>query len=222
MTRRVLGVVFGVTLALLVLRLPPARSAAGGVDALVSDDGGRPLADAVVSRVPMGGEAPAPRAPAATMDQVNKEFVPAVLPVVVGTPVNFPNRDNIRHHVYSFSAAKKFELPLYMGKPASPIVFDKPGTVTLGCNIPDWMVGYVYVVATPWFAKTGADGRARVGEVPPDTYEARVWHPRMRLEPEKTGKQVTVAAGEPGQVAFALALKPERRVPRREYGTPQS
>jgi len=92
----------------------------------------------------------------------------------------------------------------------------------LGCNIHDWMAGYIYVLATPWFTKTGADGRARVRDVPPDTYDVRVWHPRMKSEPEKTGKPVTVAVGEPGQVTFTLALKPDHRAPRREYGTPQS
>lgn len=86
-----------------------------------------------------------------------------MLPVYVGTRVTFPNRDNIRHHVYSFSSAKKFELPLYIGTPAAPVVFDKPGVVALGCNIHDWMLAYIYVLTTPHFAKTAADGKARLG-----------------------------------------------------------
>jgi plastocyanin len=168
----------------------------------------------------------APRTAPAVMDQQNKEFVPHVLAVPLGTPVAFPNRDNIRHHVYSFSTAKRFELPLYIGTPATPVVFDKPGVVVLGCNIHDWMVGYVYVVATPYFAKTGPDGRAHVSELPPGGYEARVWHPRMKGEPEKTGRPLTIAAGEPDRLTFALALKSEPRGPRRPdgptYERPQS
>ena len=72
-----------------------------------------------------------------------------------------PNRDNIRHHVYSFSPAKRFELPLYAGVPTQPVLFDKAGVVVLGCNIHDWMIGYIYVSDSPWFGKTGADGTVR-------------------------------------------------------------
>jgi hypothetical protein len=149
------------------------------------------------------------------MDQVNKEFVPPVLPVVVGTPVSFPNRDNIRHHVYSFSPPKKFELPLYIGTPAAPVVFDKPGPVALGCNIHDWMVAYVYVVTTPHFARTTADGKARLAGLPAGPYEARVWHARLRGEPMV--KPITIAGDEEGRVSFSLTLRPESRpAPRRE------
>src|SRR6202008_4939692 len=133
-----------------------------------------------------GAAAPAPRtAASAVMDQQGKEFVPFVLPVAVGTPVTFPNRDNIRHHVYSFSASKRCELPLYIGTPAAPVVFDKPGSVVLGCNIHDWMVGYVYVLATPYFVKTGPDGRAQLTNVAPGSYEACGWHTRRTTETEK-------------------------------------
>jgi plastocyanin len=203
------------TAALAVLGRPGplAVGAAGaGLEAIVRDDAGQPLADAVVSVTTAGAPA-RPRATTAVMDQHDKTFVPNVLPVPVGTPVSFPNRDNIRHHVYSFSPAKRFELPLYIGTPAAPVVFDRPGVVVLGCNIHDWMVGYIYVSATPYFARTGEDGRARLADVPAGTHEARVWHPRMRLEPEKTAKPVTIAPGQPGQVAFVVALKPERRAP---------
>jgi plastocyanin len=210
--------------ALLAAHDSPALSTTGVLEATVKDERGAPVADAIVSLTPTGAAAAAPRAATAVMDQQNKEFVPNVLPVLVGTAVAFPNRDNIRHHVYSFSAPKRFELPLYIGTPAAPVVFDKPGVVVLGCNIHDWMVGYVYVVPTPYFGRTAADGRVTLPEVPSGTYEARVWHPRMRGEPEKTGKPSTVTAGEPAHVIFALTLKPERKpVPRPSYETaPQS
>jgi plastocyanin len=189
----------------------------------VKDDRGKPIADVIVSLTPPG-PAPAPRPAPVVIDQQNKEFVPPILAVQVGTSVTFPNRDNIRHHVYSFSPAKRFELPLYIGTPAAPVVFDTPGVVVLGCNIHDWMVGYVYVLATPYFARTAEEGKARLADVPPGAYEARVWHPRMKGEPEKTGKPITITTGDPGQVTFVLALKPERRPPPRPLyeGTPQS
>jgi plastocyanin len=190
-----------------------ARS--GLVEAIVTDDKGKPIGDAVVSLTVVGAPAPAPARTTLIMDQQNKEFVPYVLPIYVGTPVSFPNRDNIRHHVYSFSAPKKFELPLYIGTPAAPVVFDKPGVVALGCNIHDWMLAYVYVVSTPHFAKTGADGKAQLEGLTPGSYEARVWHPRLRGETEKTAKPVTLSAGEPARAAFVVSLKSEWRVPRR-------
>jgi plastocyanin len=193
----------------------PASTQTAGMEATVKDERGKPVADAVVSLTAPGAAAPPPRAASAVMDQQNKEFVPLVLPVTVGTPVAFPNRDNIRHHVYSFSAAKKFELPLYIGTPATPVVFDKPGSVVLGCNIHDWMVGHIYVLNTPYFVKTPESGSARIAEVPPGTYEARVWHPRLKLETEKTARPVTITAGEPATVTFTVDLKPDRRPIRR-------
>jgi len=198
-----------------------ARS--GPVEAVVTDEKGKPVPDAVVSLTALGAPAPTPAKTTLIMDQHDKEFVPHVLPVYVGTPVNFPNRDNIQHHVYSFSAPKKFELPLYIGTPAAPVVFDKPGVVALGCNIHDWMLAYVYVMTTPYFAKTAADGKARLEGLAPGAYEARVWHPRLRGETEKTAKPLTLAAGEPAQAAFVVSLKAEWRVPRREpYQAPGS
>jgi len=192
-----------------------AQGRAGPVEASVTDDKGKPIEDAVVSLISPGAPAAAPAPATEVMDQHDREFVPYVLPVYVGARVNFPNRDNIRHHVYSFSAPKKFELPLYIGTPAAPLVFDKPGVVALGCNIHDWMLAYIYVLTTPHFAKTAADGKARVDGLAPGAYEARVWHPRLRGDTEKTGKPLTLAAGEPAQVAFVVSLKTEWRIPRR-------
>lgn len=181
----------------------PAR--AGPIEASVVDDKGKPIEDAVVSLVPAAGATPVGPATTAVMDQVDKEFVPHVLAVPVGAAVRFPNRDNIKHHVYSFSPPKKFELPLYSGSPASPVIFDKPGVIVLGCNIHDWMVAYVYVAETPYFAKSAADGRARIADVPAGAWEARVWHPRMRIAPEKTTRAVTLPGAD--QLAWTLSLK---------------
>jgi plastocyanin len=192
-----------------------AQAPSGPVEATVADEKGKPIEDAVVSLTPLGATPTAPPTATAVMDQHDKEFVPYVLPVYVGTRVNFPNRDNIRHHVYSFSSAKKFELPLYIGTPAAPVVFDKPGVVALGCNIHDWMLAYIYVLTTPHFVKTAADGTARLEGLAPGTYEARVWHPRLRGDTEKTGKPLPLAAGEPAQVVFVVSLKSEWRVPRK-------
>ncbi|WP_369975916.1 methylamine utilization protein [Xanthomonas bundabergensis] len=168
-------------LALALAALLPAVVAAAPVTVVVADAAG-PLSDAVVSLHPAAAAAPrqvaATVANAATMDQVDSQFVPAVLAVQAGTWVRFPNSDQIRHQVYSFSPAKRFELPLYQGSAAKPVRFEQPGLVTVGCNIHDWMLGYVMVLDTPYFAVTGADAQVRL-EVPPGAYELRVWHPRL-------------------------------------------
>jgi plastocyanin len=171
--RRSGGWVFAVVLG----SLTPA--AGGELVVEVHDAKGRPLPDAIVTAT---GPAPVKggERPAATIDQIDQEFVPRVSAVRVGTAVRFPNQDNIRHHVYSFSPAKQFELPLYKGTQAAPVVFDRPGLVVLGCNIHDWMLGYLYVVETPWFARTGADGRARLTGLPDAPLEIAALHPRAR------------------------------------------
>ena len=192
-----------------------AQARSGPVEAVVTDEKGKPVEDAVVSLTSLGAPAPAPPPAKVIVDQIDKEFVPFVLPVYVGSSVSFPNRDNIWHHVYSFSSPKKFELPLYIGTPAAPIVFDKPGVVALGCNIHDWMLAYIYVLTTPSFVKTAADGKGRLEGLAAGAYEARVWHPRLRVDTEKTAKPLTLATGEPAQVAFVVSLKSEWRIPRR-------
>jgi len=219
-------VLLGTLLALVLLspRVVPFVAASASLEIMVKDEKGKPLGDAVVWLASTTGAVPAPRPATAVMDQQNKTFVPLVLAIPMGTSVSFPNRDNIRHHVYSFSTAKRFELPLYIGTPAAPVVFDKPGVVVLGCNIHDWMVGYIYVSATSHFAKTADDGLGRLADIAPGAYEARVWHPRMRAEPDKIGKAITLADGDPGRIDFVLALKPERKVypPPTTYDRPQS
>jgi plastocyanin len=159
----------GVTLAVAGLWASAAGPAtAADVTAAVRDLGNQPIEDVVVLAAPEGRAAPLPEKPGREIvDQINLEFVPHVKPVVVGSPVYFPNKDDVRHHVYSFSPAKRFELPLYSGTPAAPVVFDRPGIVAIGCNIHDWMLGYIYVAETPYLARTGADGRARLEACPP-------------------------------------------------------
>jgi plastocyanin len=151
-------------------------AAAAELTATIVDVDGKPLVDAIVyvtgKNAAVGGT---PRN--ARLDQVNKTFVPRVSVVQTGTSVDFPNSDDIRHQVYSFSPAKVFTLKLYAGKPAQPIVFDKPGVVVLGCNIHDTMVAWVLVVDTPWFAKTDAQGHAVIAGLPAGSYELQAWHP---------------------------------------------
>jgi plastocyanin len=202
--------------ALALLAVLGWRGSAGAaqISATVTDQEGAPLADAVVVAVPAQG-APPPAAPAREIvDQIGQEFVPRVKPILVGTSVFFPNKDNIRHQVYSFSATKQFELPLYAGTPAKPVVFDKPGVVVLGCNIHDWMIGYIYVSESPYFAKTGADGKARLADLPALGYRVRVWHPRLQGVEAATQQTADLGAQPSAELSWKLALKPEMRIRR--------
>jgi plastocyanin len=182
---------------------------------LVRDHHGKLVSDAVVVATPSDPKVtPRSKPPADSVDQVDKQFVPYVKPVFVGSKVRFPNSDKIRHQVYSFSPTKKFELPLYGGTDAPPVVFDKPGVVVLGCNIHDWMVGYIYVSESPFFAKTEAAGTAAIDDLPPGDYTVRVWHPGMEHGEETTARQVTLNAAAPTNLEWNLSLKPLFRVPR--------
>ena len=127
----------------------------------VSDAAGKPVADAVVFLDSAEAHKQVKPLAGVEMAQEKRQFVPGVLVVPVGTEVLFPNRDSVRHHVYSFSPAKKFELKLYSGTPSNLVLFDKSGVVTLGCNIHDQMVRWVLVVDTPYYPPAPLRPRAR-------------------------------------------------------------
>jgi len=184
-------------LALLLSFSVAARAATLTVD--VRDARGAGVADAVVYAVPEGRDVP-PARRTAIMDQKNRMFVPHVLPIQTGTSVRFPNSDDIRHQVYSFSAAKTFQLPLYTGTPSNPIVFDKAGVASLGCNIHDRMSAYIVVVDTPHFAATGGNGRVSLESLAAGKYSVHVWHPELRAEPVS----VTVTSTQRLPLTFTL------------------
>ena len=167
------------------------------------DQSGQPLVDAVVTlQGPIGQP---PGLLKADMDQRNQHFAPHVLAVHSGTPIKFPNSDNIRHQVYSFSAAKRFELRLYEGTPSDPVLFDKPGVVVLGCNIHDWMLGYVYVTDDPRFGVTDKSGQLTL-DAPAGTYHATLWHPQALDMQAVDGGEVKIATAGTRQV-FALTIE---------------
>ena len=144
----------------------------------VTDQHGRPVADALVHAP--GSMRPAADATSrsATIGQRDLEFEPRFSAVGTGTTVHFPNFDRSRHHVYSFSPAKVFELKLYRGETAEPVTFDAPGIVTLGCNVHDWMVAWIYVVDSARWQLTDASGSATLDVADGEPLE--VWHPFLR------------------------------------------
>jgi plastocyanin len=165
------------TAALLGLAAAGATAAEVTVNVLSSD--GRPLADAVVFLESTAARAAVRPAHGIEIEQAERRFTQRVTVVPVGSEVRFPNRDTVRHHVYSFSPAKTFELKLYTGTPANPVLFDRPGIAVLGCNIHDAMIAWVVVVETPYHGLSAAAGQVRMANVPPGSYRLRTWHPAL-------------------------------------------
>ncbi|MDI1351125.1 methylamine utilization protein [Aquabacterium sp.] len=170
---RALNALGAVTLVML-----PCLATAVPIEVTVQDARNTPLNDAVVSIEVKGVKPTAAAGTQAELAQRNRSFAPSVLPIQTGTLVQFPNLDTVRHHVYSFSATRPFEIKLYAGTPASPVTFDKAGTAVLGCNIHDRMAGFIHVVNTPYFAKTSAFGVAQL-DVPAGEHTVQIWHPSL-------------------------------------------
>jgi len=172
--------------------LPVAAHAAPVVIDVRGFDG-KPLPGAVVT-------IETPKAPGVTVrgpymiEQRDIAFQPHVLIVPVGATVGFPNRDRVRHHVYSFSKARKFDLKLYGQEESRTVLFDRPGVVPLGCNIHDSMSGFVFVTATPFAGLTDQAGHVSIAGVPPGTATVRVWHPSIRAPGSTASQPIDVAA----------------------------
>ena len=200
-----------------------ALLAAGGVlaaslEVTVRDERGNPVENAVAYATPKGAPAPAGPKRTAAIEQIDKTFVPHVTVVQTGTTVQFPNRDPIRHHVYSFSPAKSFEIKLYAGTPPTPVLFDKPGEVVLGCNIHDNMLSYLYVTTRPLYAVTDGQGRATFRGLGAGTFTSFVWHPDLKDDRgERPGPSAELGATE----ARELSLRDEMRAARRTQLPPR-
>lgn len=176
--------------------LAAASSSAGAatLQVNVAEASGKALPEAVVFLESASAKSAAKPLQNVEIGQQARQFTPQVNVVTAGTSVTFPNRDNVRHHVYSFSPAKTFELKLYTGTLASPVVFDKPGIAVLGCNIHDNMAAWVVIVETPYYGRSGADGKLTLANVPPGDYRLRVWHTRLPVGAPALDQPVTVAA----------------------------
>lgn len=192
-----------------LLRVAPAAAASLAITAQLPD--GRPLADAVVTIQPVGKKVSPPAPIKAVMDQMNRMFYPEVIVIPVGSTVSFPNSDSVSHQIYSFSPAKRFQLPLYRGKPYSPVLFDRTGVVILGCNIHDWMIGYIDVTDAPFYGTTDAQGTWSA-ELPAGRYEITVWHPRMREQTPALVRDLSVDAKDRATLTLQLT-KPLRPAP---------
>jgi plastocyanin len=197
-----------------LLSLLPATTSAAApnapLDIRVTDAAGKPVSGAVVFLdSPQAHEQVRPLA-GAEVAQVERRFAPAVSVVTLGTPVTFPNLDTVRHHIYSFSPIKRFEIKLYVGTPTAPVVFDQPGIAVLGCNIHDQMAAWIVVVATPWFGRTDDTGRwtaSAAASAPPGRYALRAWHAGMPAGAAPVEQALTVEAAGARAVVIVPSVK---------------
>ncbi|MBT4739642.1 MAG: methylamine utilization protein [Rhodospirillaceae bacterium] len=187
------------------LFLPLSLATAADLTVTVTDKDGKPVPDSVVFL--MGGP-PTEPGPTVKMVQRDQSFNPDVLAISVGTKIEFPNEDPFRHHVYSFSPAKRFELKLYGGDEVQEVTFDQAGEIAMGCNIHDDMLGYIYVVDTNLLGTTNENGAATIsGLEDGSSYEAQVWHPRLRGPTRRTAQTVTATQS----ATIEIGLKRDRR-----------
>ncbi|MDI1296576.1 MAG: methylamine utilization protein [bacterium] len=198
------------TLPLLSLLASPAL--AGDLDLKIVDATGQPVGDAVVTVRPAGGVPSGPiRFPWGTsMVQQNIAFVPHVLIVPVGATVRFPNKDKVRHHVYSFSKPAKFELKLFGQDETRSYTFSTTGAVALGCNIHDQMSGFIKVVDTPFATKSNAAGQARITGLATGTAQVTIWHPLLRSKDNELVINIPIPPSGSASKSIPLTLRNAR------------
>jgi plastocyanin len=192
-----------------------APLAAAPLSVRVVDAAGRPVRDAVVTLYPAGNAARAPRPSGRyVVSQKNIQFHPFLSIVPVGADVSFPNLDPTKHHVYSFSPAKRFELKLFAKDQSRSVHFDKPGVVALGCNIHDQMAAFIVVTDSVWTARTNAQGMVSFADAPNVPARLTAWHPYLRA-PGVVVQQSVV----PGQrsASFSIRLRPPPAMPAMDY-----
>lgn len=187
-------------------RTGSARAATLVISVRVPD--GHALGGAVVTARPLDAQGKRPAPMHAIMDQVDRAFAPDLLVIPVGSTVQFPNSDSVSHQIYSFSPAKRFQLPLYRGTPYPPVQFDQAGVVTLGCNIHDEMLAYVVVTDAPYFGRTDQGGAWTV-EVPRGRYRVSIWHPRMREAQADLERELTVGDSDRAELTLHLSKSPQ-------------
>ena len=188
----------------------PAGTGAAELAVNVARPDGTPLPGAVVMLHGPPGSSPA-RPATFVVDQVDQSFKPDLTVIPVGSTVTFPNSDKVSHQVYSFSPAKRFQLPLYRGTPYAPTKFETAGIVTLGCNIHDDMIAYLVVTDAAWFGRTGADGNWTAGDLPAGQFRIEVWHPRLREKTQAIEKSLGLEQSQSAKLEIRLtqALRPE-------------
>lgn len=174
----------------------------------VRDDRGLPISEAVVMVYPAGGTNKALRFGPNVMAQKNLAFAPGTLIAAKGASISFPNFDRVRHSIYSFSKAARFEINLYGKDQTRSQSFPIAGSVALGCNIHDNMRGYIRVVDTPFAAKTDRNGLANLSDLPVGAVTVKIWHPLARTTGNESTYKAVLTSGANDR-RFALVMRPQ-------------
>lgn len=180
----------------------------------ITDQQGQPLEDAVVELLDPANKTFSVKK--AEVKQQDLTFIPFVSAYQIGTEVDFPNMDKTRHHVYSFSPAKVFELKLYANKPEAPVLFDQAGIVALGCNIHDYMQAYIYVGQSPFLQVTDAKGLVTFNDVPDGSYQLKLWHPWQ--DADWATQQVQIKQGQMTSYQLAITAQEKPKKPKKGFG----
>ena len=196
------------TILLLLALLFSSVSLAAGLQVQVIDEQGKPVAGAVVFLESAAASAAVKPVDDARIVQKDKTFIPDVLVIPRGTAVYFPNEDTVRHHVYSFSAIKPFEIKLYVGTPSAPVLFDQSGVAVLGCNIHDEMIAWVVALDTPYYSRSDQQGISRLEQVPAGSYTLRVWHKDLLNEQDVPRQVVTLPLAQQTMTVTLPTLAP--------------
>ena len=195
---------------LAAMAAPPVHAAMLEIE--ITSSSGQPAQNAVIALAPAGGPLLASRLPAeAVIDQRKETFLPLVTIIRKGGRVVFTNNDRTMHHVYSFSPIKQFEFEMDEGHRSDPVVFDNPGVASIGCNIHDHMIAYVYVTDAPWATLTDAKGHAEITDLAAGNYRVQVWHPQLLSGRAPAATSLAVS----GTTKFALALPLQGVLPSR-------
>ena len=209
-----------VTVVMVLAGWIAAAAAAADLHVQVTDDHGKPVSDAVARVLPADAatiDRAAPSAPRTLfIDQRNEQFIPYVAVFRPGDRVVFRNSDVTRHHVYSFSPTKTFEMVVNPGEVATPLLLDRAGIVAVGCNIHDHMRTWLFVSDTPRIAVTGSNGVAQFIGLPAGRYRVVVWHPQLRpRQPEVASELALATDSASDNLPVRLSLLPD---PRKQIG----
>jgi plastocyanin len=196
------------------LALGQSFALSAAVEVKVTDQQGQPLEDAVVELLnPANLQFSQKKA---EVKQQDLTFIPFVSAYQTGTAVDFPNMDKTRHHVYSFSPAKVFELKLYANKPEAPVVFDQAGIVALGCNIHDYMQAYIYVGDSQFLQVTDGKGQVTFTDLPAGTYQLKLWHPWQNAD--WVTQQIQIKDGQTHNYQLAITAQEKPKKPKKGFG----
>lgn len=191
--------------------LSPALAA---VQIVVSDQNGNPLEDAVVELI--NPSALQFEQKKTEVKQQDLSFIPFVSAFQKGSSVDFPNMDKTRHHVYSFSPAKVFELKLYANKPEAPVLFDQTGIIALGCNIHDYMQAYIYIGDSQLLQVTDVKGQVEFPQLADGDYQLKLWHPWQNAE--WVPQQIQIKNGQMLSFQLAITAQEKPKKPKKGFG----